>query len=55
MADEMPEPITELAGQAAQLHELYLAFLEAGFAEAPAFELVKAVLVAPIQGGTDGR
>lgn len=51
MPDGMPEPITELAGQAAQLHELYLAFIQAGFTEAQAFDLVKAILVANAQGG----
>lgn len=38
------DPITQLAAAAAQLHELYTAYLEAGFTEAQAFELTKAIL-----------
>ena len=42
---DMPvDPISELAAAAARLHELYLAFLNAGFSDVQAFELVKAVV-----------
>lgn len=47
----MPEPedfITELAAGAAQLHEVYLAYINAGFTEMQAFELTKAILVASV-------
>lgn len=49
----MPDPedsITELAAGAAQLHEVYLAYLNAGFTEPQAFELTKAILTASIGG-----
>ena len=41
---EPTDPITELAVGAAQLHEVYLAYLEAGFTEHQSFELVKTLL-----------
>jgi hypothetical protein len=44
------DPITELAAGAAQLHEVYLAYLEAGFTDTQAFELVKALLVHSLGG-----
>ncbi|GAA1888291.1 hypothetical protein GCM10009837_07670 [Streptomyces durmitorensis] len=42
------DPITELAAGAAQLHEVYLAYLDAGFTNDQAFDLTKAVLIASI-------
>lgn len=48
----MPEPaspITQLAAGAAQLHEVYLAYRNAGFTEQQAFDLVRALLVAGVQ------
>lgn len=51
----MPEPndpITDLAAGAAQLHELYLAYLHAGFTEAQSLELVKTTLVMALGGST---
>lgn len=46
------DPITELAAAAVQLHELYSAYIEAGFSEAQAFELTKAILVAGVSAGS---
>lgn len=50
MADETgaipPDPMTELAGAAAQQHELYLGWIAAGFTEAQALELLKAFITA---------
>jgi len=50
----MPEPndpITVLAAGAAQLHEMYCAFISAGFPEEQAFELTKAALLAQLSQG----
>lgn len=38
--NEPADPITELAAAAVQLHELYEAFMEAGFTDRQALELV---------------
>lgn len=43
---EPTDPITQLAAAAVQLHELYVSYIEAGFTEAQAFDLVKALLLA---------
>ncbi|MCF8605127.1 hypothetical protein L5I01_17370 [Gordonia sp. HY442] len=37
----MVDPITELAALANQMHELYRAYVDAGFTEAEALELIK--------------
>lgn len=51
MADGMPaDPVTELAAGAAQLHEAYESFVDAGFTEAQAMQMVCAILV----NGTGG-
>lgn len=43
--EEMPEsPMTDLAQGAAQLHEMYSAYLDAGFTEQRAFDLIQLVL-----------
>ncbi|CAM5625861.1 hypothetical protein STENM36S_08714 [Streptomyces tendae] len=47
---EPQDPITQLAAVAVQLHELYEAYLAAGFTEAQAFELVKVTLAASVGG-----
>jgi hypothetical protein len=47
---EPQDPITQLAAAAVQLHELYEAYLSAGFTEAQALELVKATLAASVGG-----
>lgn len=46
MSDEMPDsPMTALAEGAAQIHEMYAAYMDAGFPEERAFDLVSAVLL----------
>jgi hypothetical protein len=47
---EVEDPITLLAAAAAQLHELYVSYVAAGFTEAQAFDLVKTLLAAGIGG-----
>ncbi|MFE7485447.1 hypothetical protein [Streptomyces sp. NPDC057552] len=49
---EPTDPMTELAAAAVQLHEMYQAYVGAGFTEQQALELTKAVIVANIGGGT---
>lgn len=45
MSDELPDtPLTALAEGAAQLHEMYTAYLDAGFSEERAFDLTVTVL-----------
>ncbi|MFI5973566.1 hypothetical protein [Streptomyces sp. NPDC051452] len=39
-------PVTELAAQAALHHEVFLAWIEAGFTEKQALELLKALITA---------
>jgi len=39
------ETITPLASNAHELHEMYLAFMQAGFSEPRAFDLVNTVLM----------
>ncbi|MFD3740457.1 hypothetical protein [Streptomyces sp. NPDC058629] len=48
---EPTDPMTELAAAAAQLHEMYQAYVDAGFTEQQALDLTKAVIVANIGGG----
>ncbi|WP_262059712.1 hypothetical protein [Streptomyces sp. STR69] len=48
MPDEIPDPITELAAAAVQQHELYQAWIDAGFTRTEALELLKTVIL----GGT---
>ncbi|MFD7793587.1 hypothetical protein [Streptomyces sp. NPDC059759] len=50
MADEMPDPFTELSVLTAQHHELFEAWKAAGFTERQALELLKA-LIAAKEGG----
>ncbi|MET4670852.1 MULTISPECIES: hypothetical protein [Streptomyces] len=49
---EPTDPMTELAAASAQLHEMYQAYVDAGFTEQQALDLTKAVIVANIGGGT---
>lgn len=49
---EPTDPITSLAEGAAQLHEVYLAYLHAGFNEQQALALTKAVLVTSLGAGS---
>lgn len=52
MGDDMPaDPVTDLAAGAAQLHEAYESFIEAGFTEAQAMQMVCAVLCHSQDGG----
>jgi len=44
------DPITELAAAAAQLHELYTAYIDAGFTEPQAFDLIKTVMLGSVGG-----
>lgn len=45
MGDDMPpDPITSLAEMATQLHEMYAAFIAAGFTEAQAMQMVCTVI-----------
>ncbi|MFF4403654.1 hypothetical protein [Streptomyces sp. NPDC001404] len=39
------DPITELAQRAAEMHEMYTAFRDAGFTEDQALELVIAIVI----------
>ena len=52
---EVPEPLTELAEGAAQMHEMFLAYVQVGFTEQQALYLVgcalKAILAPPTAGG----
>lgn len=50
-ADSPQDPLTELAAGAVQLHELFLAQVEAGFTEPQAMQIVIAVLTASMGGG----
>lgn len=49
-----PDPLTELAKGAAQVHELFSSYVDAGFSENQALYLVGKMLAASIQPpGTD--
>ncbi|MFE9448290.1 hypothetical protein [Streptomyces sp. NPDC006739] len=50
MPDSPQDPITDLAAGAAQVHELYLAYIGAGFNEHQALRLVISILTAGIGG-----
>ncbi|WP_187285092.1 hypothetical protein [Streptomyces sp. OR43] len=47
---EPSDPMTALAAAAAQVHELYRSYMDAGFTEQQALELTKAVLAAGVRG-----
>lgn len=51
MSNSPQDPLTELAAGAVQLHELFLAQVEAGFTEPQAMQIVIAVLTAGVGGG----
>jgi hypothetical protein len=44
MPDEPIDPLTELAKGAAQLHEMFMAYVEAGFTRAEALQLVQGII-----------
>lgn len=47
---ESPEPFSALQESAMTLHELFLAYVDAGFTRMEAFELTRSVLVAGLNG-----
>ncbi|HSS11892.1 MAG TPA: hypothetical protein VLL25_18535 [Acidimicrobiales bacterium] len=49
MTPTVPEPLTLLAEGVAQVHELFLAYLKAGFNESQALYLVAAVMTAQMR------
>ena len=51
MPDEPEDPITLLAEGAAQVHELFMAYVNAGFGRAEALQIVIGIITAPIGGG----
>ena len=48
---EPQDPITALAAGAAQLHELYLAWVEAGFSDGQAMQMMCAMLMGTAMKG----
>jgi hypothetical protein len=51
VSDSPQDPITDLAAAAAQLHELYSAYVDAGFTETQSMHLLTAIVTAGIGGG----
>ncbi|MGW2520460.1 hypothetical protein ACWC09_26295 [Streptomyces sp. NPDC001617] len=51
MPDDHDSPITELAAMAAQNHELYTAYVDAGFTDQQAMQLLIAIVTAGMGGG----
>ncbi len=51
MSSEPNDPITPLTAGAAEQHEMFLAWIAAGFTEAQALELMKAAITAVILKG----
>ncbi|MFF0139718.1 hypothetical protein ACFYRN_25100 [Streptomyces sp. NPDC005227] len=51
MADELADPMTELAAAAVQQHELYESWVHVGFTPDQALELLKTVLHAGLTRG----
>ncbi|MFF7142256.1 hypothetical protein ACFZB5_13540 [Streptomyces nodosus] len=51
MPDETDSPLTELAAMAVQNHELYTAYVHAGFTETQAMQLLIAIVTASLGGG----
>lgn len=53
MADEAnevpPDPVTDLMSASAQQHEMYLAWVAAGFTETQALELLETFITALVQ------
>lgn len=50
MTDETPEdPITALAAAATGMHELFTAYIDAGFTRAEALQILIAVVTAPMR------
>lgn len=53
MSEGLEEPLTALAEGAAQMHEMYAAYIDAGFPEHRAFELTVLVLESSLGIGDD--
>ncbi|MFG3136139.1 hypothetical protein ACGFZA_07935 [Streptomyces sp. NPDC048211] len=49
---EPSDPMTVLAAAAAQVHELYQSYVDAGFTEQQALELTKTVLITGAGGAS---
>ena len=52
MPDNPQPPLTELAAQAALHHEMYSAYVEAGFTEEQAMQLLATVIMTVIGSGS---
>jgi hypothetical protein len=52
-ADLPEEPITSLAESAVQMHELFLAYVDAGFSEDQAMMFIRTLLSAAITGRSE--
>ncbi|MFJ2630852.1 hypothetical protein ACIO6U_02660 [Streptomyces sp. NPDC087422] len=50
MPDDPQSPITELAAMAVQHHELYTAYVDAGFTENQALQMLISIIMATIGG-----
>lgn len=50
MPDNPQPPLTELAAAAVQQHELYRSWVDAGFTEEQALDLLKTIITAGIGG-----
>ena len=48
--DSEPAPLTELAQQAALHHEIFTAYVEAGFARGEALHILTSIIVAGVHG-----
>lgn len=51
MSDAPQDPITDLAAGAAQLHEAYRSYVDAGFTETQALQIVIGILTAGFRSG----
>ena len=54
MSDEPmpPSPMSALAATAAQTHEMYRSYVDAGFTEVQAMQIICAMLTAMLRGGS---
>lgn len=51
--DEPDSPLGSLAQAAVGQHEMYVSWIDAGFSEEQAFELLKAVVTSIVRGSAD--
>jgi hypothetical protein len=42
---DIPDPMTQMAENAVHLHEMYISYVDAGFTEDQAFDLIKTILI----------